>query len=125
MTNLKSMVANAFRYRGIKHLPRMMWGRFWWRYIPGVTVKVKWPVGEIVVDHNDPRWYDIGGAARIKFESADPNDHYRPWMEANIGRQGWDWDWKLRDDDVSENMLTIRIRKKHEKQATEVAMRWS
>jgi len=25
----------------------------------------------------------------------EPNEHYRPWMEKNIGRQGIDWDWAL------------------------------
>lgn len=27
--------------------------------------------------------------------STDPNDHWRPWLEANVGEQHheWDWDW--------------------------------
>lgn len=25
----------------------------------------------------------------------EPNVHYRPWLEENIGRQGVAWDWDL------------------------------
>ena len=38
--------------------------------MPSVTINVKWPVDEV---------------------SADPNDHYRPWLQEHVGRQGWDW----------------------------------
>jgi hypothetical protein len=64
-----------------------------------------------------PSWYIV--------ESADPNDHYRPWMEANVGRQGWDWDWCMRDNDVAENRLTIKIRQKYQEHAMLVALKWA
>jgi hypothetical protein len=57
--------------------------------------------------------------------SADPNDHYRPWMEANVGRQGWDWNWGLADRDATDNRLTIKIRQKYEKYATIAVLRWA
>lgn len=117
------MISKSMFLRNI--LRSKTWAKIWWHHIPGVTIKVKWPVGEIVVDHNDPRWYDLGGAVWVKFESADPNDHYRLWMEENVGQQGWDWNWDLKDNDVAENCLTIRLRKKHEKQATVIAMQWA
>lgn len=83
----------------------------WWKYVPGITVKVKWPVGLIAPDY--------------KIESADPNDHYRPWLEEHVGRQGWDWDWSLNDTDVADNLLTIKLLKKHESCATLIALKWS
>ena len=100
--------------------------RIWWRLMPGTTIKVKWPSGNIVVDHNDPRWQDMGGAVWVDLGfSADPNDHYRPWMEKEVGKQGWDWDWTMMDNDVTENRLTIKFRKGKEKYATLFAMQWS
>lgn len=76
----------------------------WWRLMPGTVVKVQWPVGGY---------------------SADPNDHYRAWMEENVGRQCWDWDWDLRDDDCLTNRLSIKFRKGKESQAIDAVLRWS
>ena len=99
--------------------------QLWWRFVPGVIINVKWPKGPLVVDHNDPRWVDLGGAVWVSIDSADPNDHYRPWMEKHVGRQGWDWNWGMANNDATENRLTIKIRQKHAKYATIAAMRWS
>jgi hypothetical protein len=101
--------------------------KLWWRFMPGVVINVKWPKGMIVAGPGpeDPRWYDLGGAAYITYESADPNDHYRPWMEKNVGKQGWDWNWGLAGSDTSENMLTIKFRKSKEQYATLAAIMWS
>lgn len=94
--------------------------------MPGTTIKVKWPSGNIVVDHNDPRWQDMGGAVWVDLGfSADPNDHYRPWMEEKVGKQGWDWDWTMMDNDITENRLTIKFRKSKEKYATLAMVLWS
>lgn len=101
--------------------------RLWWRFIPGVTIKVRWPSGDITAGPgpSDPLWYDLGGAAYVKFYSADPNDHYRPWMESNVGKQGWDWDWSLLDDDLNQNRLTIKFRRGREQFAILAAIRWA
>lgn len=94
--------------------------------MPGVTLKVRWPTGEIVVDHNDPRWQDMGGAVWVNLGySSDPNDHYRWYMIKHIGRQGWDWDWCLADNDVTENRLTIKLRRSKMKYATIIGLMWS
>lgn len=91
--------------------------------MPGITIKVKWPTGNIVVNHEDPRWIDIGGAVWVDLGySSDPNDHYRWYLEKNIGYQGWDWDWKLSDDNHN---ITIKVRKKHKKFATLMGLMWS
>ena len=93
--------------------------------MPGKMFKVPWPSGRIVVDHNDPRWQDMGGAVWVDLGfSSDPNDHYRWWLEANVGRQGWDWDWTMRDGDVVENCLTIKVRKGKEKWITHFVLKF-
>ena len=100
--------------------------KLWWRFMPGVVVNVKWPAGNIVVDHNHPLWQDMGGAVWVDLGfSADPNDHYRPWMEQHVGRQGWDWNWGMADRDATDNRLTIKIRQKYAKYATIAAIQWS
>lgn len=99
--------------------------RIWWYFTPYMEISVRWPSGYIEVDHNDPRWCDLGGAVWVKLESADPNDFYRPYMEEWIGRQGWDWAWYMGNTDAAENRLTIRMREKHAVFATHIAMMWS
>ena len=101
--------------------------KLWWRFMPGVVINVKWPSGMIVAGPGpeDPRWHDWGGAAYITFESADPNDHYRPWMEQHVGRQGWDWNWGMADRDASDNRLTIKIRRKYQNYAIIAKLQWS
>ena len=93
--------------------------------MPGVVINVKWPAGNITVDESDPRWVDLGGAVWVSIDSADPNDHYRPWMEQHVGRQGWDWNWGMADRDATDNRLTIKIRQRHAKYATLAAIKWS
>ena len=92
--------------------------RIWWRLMPGITIKVKWPVGEIRLKQEQSDIWD-------HVRSADPNDHYRPWMKKYVGKQGWDWDWSMIDNDISENKLTIKFRKGKVEFATMAALRWS
>jgi len=99
--------------------------QLWWRFVPGVIINVKWPKGQIKVGPSHKLgWNGIGDYYEYA-ESADPNDHYRPWMEQHVGRQGWDWNWGMANNDATENRLTIKIRQKHAKYATIAAMRWS
>jgi len=99
--------------------------KLWWWLVPGVIINVKWPKGPLVVDHNDPRWVDLGGAVWVSIDSADPNDHYRPWMEQHVGRQGWDWNWGMADRDATDNRLTIKIRRKYQDCAIIAKLMWS
>jgi hypothetical protein len=92
--------------------------QIWWRFMPGVVINVKWPTGWAVLDE-DPD----GGQTAV--ESADPNDHYRPWMEKNVGKQGWDWDWGMADRDATDNRLTIKIRRKYQDYAIIAKLQWS
>lgn len=98
----------------------------WWRFMPGETVSVKWPTGNVVVDHTDPRWFDLGGAVWVDLGfSADPNDHYRPYLEKHVGRQGWDWNWGMADRDATDNRLTIKIRRPKTHWCSIIALRWN
>lgn len=124
----KLEIKKLFEFRKGRYLPcgLNLRQKLWWRFMPGPIINVRWPADNIVVDHNDPRWCDLGGAVWVDLGfSADPNDHYRPWMEQNIGRQGWDWDWGMADRDATDNRLTIKIRQKYANYATLAAMRWA
>ena len=98
--------------------------RAFWHLVPTVEVKLRWPVGEITVGPDDPRWDWTLGATYQSGISADPNDHYRPWLEKHVGRQSWHWDWKIVDNDASANCLTLRIRRDLAEYATIAALRW-
>lgn len=89
-------------------------GVLFWKFMPGVKIKVRWPVGWTQPDH-------LGNQTK----SADPNDHYRPWMEKYVGRQYLDWGWELEDDDINTNSITIKFRKGKTKWATMASMRWA
>jgi len=96
--------------------PRSVWHDIWWRFMPGVEVVVKWPRGWIVL-------YSDSEGGQTSMESADPNDHYRPYLEKHVGRQSWDWDWRI--DSCANDTLRIKIRRKHKNYATIVALKWS
>jgi hypothetical protein len=102
-----------------------MWEKLWWRFMPGEVVKLKWPRGMVEVGVNS-RAFDgtVNEIPQTRW-SADPTDHYRPWLEANIGRKGWDWDWRMTDNDAAENRLTLKIRRKHSHHVTLIALKWS
>ena len=125
----KSEITGIFQWNKEHWMPYglNLYDKLWWRFMPGVIIKLPWPCGEIVAGPGpgDPRWVDLGGAAYVKLESADPNDHYRPWLEQHVGRQGWDWNWGMSHNDVVENQLTLKIRNSRAQYATIAAMRWA
>lgn len=100
------------------------WEKIWWYFVPWVEVNVKWPSGPIGVGCEDPRWYDCG-ATWVEVFSADPNDHYRPFMQSWIGHQRRDWSWYMGNNDAAENRLTIRMRKKYAIYASHIAIMWN
>ena len=99
--------------------------KLWWLFMPGTTIKVSWPVGEILITEDDPRWDWTIGPSKYKIHSADPNDHYRLEIENKVGRQGWDWDWTLTDNDINDNKITIKFRRGKEHLATYFSMKWN
>jgi hypothetical protein len=128
MVMSKSEIYGLFRWKSGNYIPYglNLWQKLWWRFMPGKVINVRWPTGNIVVDHNDPRWCDWGGAVWVDLGfSADPNDHYRPEMEKYCGRQGWNWNWGIADNDVAANRLTIKIRRKYANYAILLAIKWA
>ena len=113
-----------YHKHGIK-VALTLYSKLWWKFMPGTIIKVKWPVGDIVIDETHPCWDWSNGPSKYIVSSADPNDHYRPWMEAKVGKQGWDWDWGMQDTDITENKLSIKFRRGKENQATICSLRWS
>jgi hypothetical protein len=94
----------------------------WWRFMPGTIIEVKWPNGWVVLDEQPD-------GSCVSADSSDPNDHYRPWLEKNVGKQGWDWDWRvghvtLYDDHQSDTLL-IKIRHKYRNTAIIAKLKWS
>ena len=92
--------------------------KLWWRLMPGVVINLPWPKGWVIL-HEDP------DGSKVSAHSADPNDHYRPWLEEHVGRQGWDWNWGMADRDATDNRLTIKIRQKYAGYATIALLRWT
>jgi len=124
----KLPIKSLFRLLSGRYIPGGLnfWQKLWWRFVPGEVINVRWPSGNIVVDHNDPRWLDWGGAVWIDLGfSADPNDHYRHEIEKHCGRQGWDWNWGMANDDMAANRLTIKFRRKHAQWASYFALKWN
>ena len=96
--------------------------------MPGVEIEIPWPVGEIVVEPDQPGWDPTLGATKQLIFSADPNDHYRSWMEKHVGKQGWDWDWRIGTvaaTDTVRDTLLIKFRRGREKYATMAVMSWA
>ena len=119
------MISPYYWHRYEMKVAMKLLNKLWWRLMPGTTIKVAWPVGEVIVTEDHPLWDWTIGPTRYKVESADPNDHYRPYMEHYVGKQGWDWDWCLMNNDITENRLTIKLRKGREKYATILQLKWS
>lgn len=85
--------------------------KLWWLLMPGTEILVKWQVGQVK---------DRFGQ---QFESADPNEHMRPWLEANVGKQCWDWNWDIKQQG-DETMLLIKFRWGKGAQAMHAWMLW-
>jgi len=77
-----------------------IFSNLWWKYMPGTIIEVRWPVGWVIL-HEDK------DGSRVSKESADPNDHYRPDLEKYVGRQGWDWDWRIGSIKASNGAGTV------------------
>ena len=91
--------------------------QLWWKFMPGIEVILPWPVGEVRFRQEESGIWD-------SFRSADPNDHYRPWLEENVGKQKWDWDWKEYYDDTDGSQLLLKIRRSKAQFATMAALKW-
>lgn len=89
-----------------------LWSQFWWKYIPGQTVEVKWPRG----------YYPLDDIDNVDCETTDPNTAYRWYLEKHIGKQGWDWDWRI--GSYQNDSLLIRVRTKHVDKLSLIVIKW-
>ena len=99
--------------------------KLWWRFMPGVVINVAWPKGQVKVGPSHRDGYSGYGPEFEYIDSADPNDHYRPWLEKYAGKQGIHWNWGMADRDATDNRLTIKIIKSKAKYASYFAIKWS
>ena len=119
----KFEINGIFKFKGAHGTHYMPCGlnfvdKLWWRFVPGVVINVKWPKGFVILE-------EMSDGTKVGTESADPNDHYRPWLEEHVGRQGWDWNWGMGGEDATENRLTIKVRHRYAKYATIAKLNWS
>jgi hypothetical protein len=87
----------------------------WWKLVPGTTTVVPWPQEKWLTIHDD-----IYG--KVDVQTNDPNHHYRPYLEKNVGKQGIDWNWKI--SSFSGDLLAIKFRKGKEKWASIITIMW-
>jgi hypothetical protein len=93
----------------------------YWHFRTGAVIVLPWPSGYTEPDH-------LGNSTN----SADPNAHYRPWLETYVGKQGRDWEWKQHSDwsfDIAGTVTTndsveLRFRKGKEQYASLAALKW-
>ena len=76
----------------------------YWRYWLSTEVVIPWPSGWTPQDH-------LGNSVL----SSDPNTWYREWLETNVGRQEWTWDWRISNNmsyySDSPDQLCIKFRR--------------
>lgn len=105
-----------------------IWQHIWWKLLLGTTITIPWPKKEWVTLHDD------GDGGKTDSLTDDPNDHYRPYLEKHVGKQGWDWDWHI-DPKHSiyligfpreyNDQLKIKFRKGKESWASITAIMWT
>lgn len=109
---------HSYRNKKLMERWKRLYDWFWWRIRPGTVIHVRWPAGPIIKTFEDQYRSDN------ELFSSDPNEHYRPWLEEYVGKQGVDWDWKLTNDDMMTNRLTIKIRNGKDEYASLLSLMW-
>lgn len=111
--NLLRQIANQSTHLAKLHMvtSETILGDIWWSLMPGKTVSLKWPKGWTRVDENG-----------YSCESADPNDHWRPWLEQNVGRQNWDWGWRA---NLSQDSVDVKFRRGYYDKMTLFLLRYA
>jgi hypothetical protein len=99
---------------GVWHV-RSHFSRLWWKLVPGTVISVPWP----------SRSSGAPGSTTGS-DSSDPNDWFRPWLTANVGRQSWDWEWDVGDFSAYDGRgeLLIKFRYGREQQALMFSLKW-
>lgn len=97
-----------------------------WKKNPENIVTVKWPADYIELKPDDPEWAFFNKTGEQYVFSSDPNDHYRPWLEKNIGKQGRDWDWRIKwGTDTRSDSLEIVVSKSKKEYVMMISLMWN
>lgn len=96
-----------------------------WKWRLKTSIVLKWPYGWIVM-------YKPIERKDVRVGSSASTDWYRNWLEENAGKQGWDWDWRVKEIDMTashERILNIvdmlEIKFKDDKVATMFALKYN
>ena len=111
---------------GVWYRVRLRIRNLYLRYKYPVRIIVVWPSGEVEVGPTS-RNHNIFDSYYQTVLSSDPNDHYRPELEKNVGRQGVDWNWgnvSIHHDVTSKDLIEIMFKKKYEKMAIYYQLKW-
>ncbi len=106
----KNEIKEQFGLNIIQHI--------WWNFMPGTTITIPWPKHEWLTLHDD------GHGGKTDTLTDDPNDHYRPYLEKNVGKQGWDWDWCIGSNGIP-GTLKIKFRRGKESWASIIMIMWT
>lgn len=90
---------------------------WYWRIMAGATVIVKWPILSKIQTTHGPFIF-----------TGDPNESYRPWLEENVGKQGIDWEWRVRFGVLHgerTDHVQIYLRRGKTKFAPMIALMWN
>ena len=82
-----------------------VWSTFWWMFMTGRTILLQWPK------------FHIFPTTKIGFYEELDNT-WELWLESNVGRQGFDWEWRIH----SEQGIEIRFRRGKEDLATQALL---
>jgi hypothetical protein len=85
---------------------------FQWHFLLKTEVVLPWPTGQL------PFVVDPATGYTWTTNSSDPNRWWRDWLEANVGQQGWRWQWRTKITPVTEGRDHITIRFRNSKDAT-------
>lgn len=84
-----------------------------WKMFAGPSILLRYPEHkEFTVDHSLPYWIDLGGAVNIKISSSSPDIHYRPYLEKHVGKEGFDWVWRIYDKNPNDTMIELKLHKR-------------
>lgn len=95
----------------------------WWARRIGISVSVPWPTGMVEVGPASIEWNGLINEPRQIVFSADPNDHYRPWLEQHVGKQGRDWQWVYTL--MPMDTIIIEFARGHEEWAVQASLMWN
>ena len=96
MTDLSGIIFDLKVKYSWRYRLKRWWISFKWKCMPGTVIALPSPLSV-------------------------PADLYREWLETNVGKKGWDWEWYFNP----KGTIDIKFRLGKGKWATVMALRWS